>query len=228
MTRLGVITGLDSEAECLAAIEAADRPAVRAAGASPARAAMHARGLLQAGCAALLSFGVAGGLDPALVPGAVIVADSIIAPGGERLAGSPAWAERVADALSGHLEARRGAIAGADRVVATPAAKRALFEATGAVATDMESHGVAAAAAAAGVPFLAIRAVADPAARAVPGWLLGAISDDGSVDPRAILKPLLMRPWMVWALIGLAREQGRALGSLSRVAVLCGPRFLLG
>ena len=74
----------------------------------------------------------------------------------------------------------------------------------------------------------AVRAIADPAARAIPPWLLKCVAEDGGLRPAAVIAPLLARPWKVWALIGLARENGKALGSLRRVASLGGPRLGFG
>ena len=70
---------------------------------------------------------------------------------------------------------------GSERIVATAADKRALFEATGAQAVDMESHEVAAVAAAAGLPFLVIRALADPYDQVIPQVAREALRPDGRV-----------------------------------------------
>ncbi len=82
MTRLGVVTGMVAEARCRPppgdAIEAAF------SGGDPARALSGAARLVAEGARALLSFGIAGGLDPALDPGDLVVADTVVAPGGER------------------------------------------------------------------------------------------------------------------------------------------------
>ena len=223
MVRLGVITGLAAEAKILEAFPSERRPVVAVAGASGARAETAALRLLAEGCEAILSFGVAGGLDPALVPGTLVIADAIVAPDGRRIATDPAWRDAVRRALEGSGPLSGGAIAGADAPLLTPEAKRDYAGRTGAVAVDMESHGAAKAAASRRVPFLAIRAVADGASRAIPPWVMDAILPDGGLAPEKIARALLPRPWMVWGLIGLARANGRALGTLSRVAARLGP-----
>lgn len=225
MPRLGVITGLVSEAECLDVFAPGVRPPVRAAGASPRRAADAARRLLAEGYTALLSFGIAGGLDPTAKPGTVIVADAVWGPDGRRVATTPAWCTHVGAALKEDSTVRIAAIAGSGQALTTAAAKAALRQATGAAAVDMESFGVAEVAAQSGVPFLALRAIADPARRTIPAWLLDGIAEDGTIRAEKVARGLFLRPWTVWELIGLARENGRALKSLRRVAVRLGPLF---
>ena len=62
-----------------------------------------------------------------------------------------------------------------------------------------------------------------PATRAIPPWVMDAILPDGGLAPEKIARALLPRPWMVWGLIGLARDNGRALRALGRVAARLGP-----
>lgn len=228
MERPGVITGLLSEAECLTELPADRRPSVTCAGIGAERARTAARTLLSEGCDGLVSFGVAGGLDPALMPGSVVIADGVTAPDGGRILTDTAWADGLARNLASGLAVTRAPIAGSDTVLASTAGKRELRDSTGAAAVDMESQGIGQVAAAAGIPFLAVRAIADPAARAIPPWLLTCVTEDGGLRPAAVIAPLLARPWKVWALIGLARENGKALGSLRRVASLGGPRLGFG
>ena len=223
MVRIGVITGLAAEAEILEAFPLERRPIVAVAGASGARAHAAALRLLAGGCEAILSFGVAGGLDPALAPGTLVIADAIVAADGRRLPTDPAWRDAVRRALEGLCPLAVGALAGVDAPLLTVEAKKDTACRTGAVAVDMESHGAAKAAALKNVPFLAIRAVADGASRAIPPWVMDAILPDGGLAPEKIARALLPRPWMVWGLIGLARANGRALGTLSRVAARLGP-----
>lgn len=217
-----MITGLAAEAEFLSEFPPERAPRVEIAGASAARAEKAALSLLDRGCGAILSFGVAGGLDPVLHPGTVVVADAVVGTD-RRYATDAAWRKSVMAALVGSGAATEGAIFGSDAPLLTVEAKRACAARTGAVAVDMESLGVAAAAAARGAPFLAIRAIADDASRTIPLWVMDAVLPDGGLAPGVVLRALLPKPWTVWGLIGLARDQGRALGALGRVALRLGP-----
>lgn len=223
MTTLGVITGLAAEADILLEFPSARAPMVEIAGASGARAEAAALRLLAEGCEAILSFGVAGGLDPALAPGTVVIAEVIVGADGRRFPADAAWRDAVKSALAGTVPLAEGAIAGSDAPLLTAEAKKEFAVRTGAVAVDMESHGAAKAAALKGAPFLAIRAVADRASRTIPPWVMDAVLPDGGLAPDKIARALLPKPWMVWGLIGLARDNGRALHTLRRVASRLGP-----
>ncbi len=105
----------------------------------------------------VISFGLCGGLDPALAPGDLVVGTAVCFDGA-RIEADPAWAATLCARLSA---ATSGAFAASDRIVATARAKAALRDSAGAIAADMESHRVARAAALAGVPFAIVRAVSN-------------------------------------------------------------------
>ena len=173
----------------------------------------------------MLSFGTAGGLTADLKPGAVVIPQSVAVDDGRVYETSEPWRDSVLRLLADGEVIDTRTMAGADAVVATLAAKRALAAQTDAVAVDMESHAVARAAQEAKVAFLVIRAVADPAGQAIPDWVLGNITEAG--DPRygAILAGLLKNPWDLPALIGLAGNNRKAIAALGRVAGHLGPSF---
>ncbi len=219
MTRLGVVTGMTSEARRLPREVAGTAPLVACSGADSARAAAAARRLIADGAEALLSFGLAGGLDPRLNPGDLIVADMAINRRREAYDTDLAW--RVA--LFQALEAARptgGAVLGSETLVASTEAKTKLRDATGAVAVDMESFAVASVADEACVPFAILRAVADPLWRDVPRAAHAGIADDGGVRVGAVLGGLIMAPWQLVSLIAIAIEARQGLAALGRAAEL--------
>jgi adenosylhomocysteine nucleosidase len=217
---IGVIVGLASEARLLQAY-----PGVRIAcsGASAARARVLAEEHLAGGCGALLSFGLAGGLDPRLPSGALCVPEAVLVPSGERIPVDASWRAR----LLGRIDQATGCalLAGRDEPAGSPEDKAELFARTGAGAIDMESHAVAELAAARHVPFLVIRAVADPAERRLPAWLSGVIGADGRPLPRPLLSGLATHPSDLAALLRLGGDARRALKTLRRVAAGAGPLF---
>ena len=210
-----------SEAACLPASRGAR---VSCAGASSERARVLAERLLADGCEGLLSFGVAGALDPDLEPGDLIVADRVVVPDGRSLTADAAWADRLVACLT-DLTPRRAALAGAVEAVHGPDAKAALGRSAGVAAVDMESHAVATAAAAAGCPFLAVRVVSDPARRRLPAWIGQIITDDGRPRPWTAAAYTVTRPWELPDVIRMAGDFARAMRVLRRVAVDAGPLF---
>ena len=183
------------------------------------RAALQARRALPS---LVLSFGLAGGLDPALRAGDVVVG-SDVRTGPARWPVETEVAERLADRLrrSG-LPAQLAGIAGSDFPLGELAAKAELHRQTEAAAVDMESHIAAAYAAERGLPFLAIRAVCDPAERSLPPLVASALRPDGSTDLAAILRSLARRPGQLPQMLQLARDANAAFASLRRCRDLLG------
>jgi adenosylhomocysteine nucleosidase len=165
---------------------------------------------LQDGATGLVSFGLAGGLDPALRPGTLIIATHVVTD----TATFPADA-----ALSHHLAAgaavRCGPVLGGTEVAATAAAKRQLWHATQAMAVDLESGAVAQAATRHGVPFAVLRAVCDPAERDLPPAALAALDHAGAIGLGRVLASLLRHPAQLPALLSLARDAAAARRALA-------------
>jgi purine-nucleoside phosphorylase len=87
----------------------------------------------------VISFGVAGGLDPSLKPGDIVLATEVVAGDARWLAGLSLNEEVVAN-LALKRRVVRGGLAGAEEVIVAQARKAALWLQTGAAAVDMESH----------------------------------------------------------------------------------------
>ena len=131
-------------------------------GAGIVAAGRAATALLEGHAPALLvSAGFAGGLDPALARGAVVLATGTVRGGAPRF--PLARIAALLPAASTDVD-----IATVDSIVATTAAKRDLRAATGAAIVDMETHAVAAAAAAARIPCASVRIVSDAAGDELP------------------------------------------------------------
>lgn len=208
---IGVVCGLRSEKD---AFGPAENRRYGVSGARPAQAEAETRRLIAGGVQIVLSVGLAGGLDPALQPGALLLPDAVVEAGGARRDADPALLAALRRVLgAGH---GAGVLYGSDALVDGVAAKAHLFAATGAAAVDMESHRAARAAAQAGLPFAMIRAVADPATRALPPAAFEAIGADGRVRPLATALSILRRPQDLPALLALGRESGAALETLTR------------
>jgi adenosylhomocysteine nucleosidase len=162
----------------------------------------------------VISFGVAGGLDPTLKSGDVVVATEVMAGDTRWLAGLPLNEEMIASVALGRRRVVRGGLAGVEQVIAARAVKAALHLETGAAAVDMESHIAAAYAAEAGLPFAALRVISDPASRALPALAMDAIKPNGDIDVRKVLRGVARNPLTLRALVSTGIDFNRALRSL--------------
>ena len=219
--RVGVVMGLHAEAECLGRCDGAAAPLTWISGGSALRARRGAEQLQEQGVAALVSFGLAIGLAPVLRPGDVVIAERVVLPGGAAVPTDAAWREALMQRLAGSgLNLRVARIAGSDEVLTSAGAKRRAFQTTFAATLDTESHGVAAVAAAAGLPLLAVRAVAEPAEAMRPGVAFAAIGADGQTRGLAMMGHLARRPWEIPAAWRFSQDGRRALEALRRVAAV--------
>lgn len=175
----------------------------------------------------VLSFGLGGGLAPALRSGDLVIASHVIATG-EPLAADRDWHARIVSAIEREQSLHRGLVAGRDEVQARAADKASLHLDSGALAVDMESHIAGDYARRHGLPFAVIRAVSDPAARSLPDIATQALRPDGEVDLPKVLASVLRRPGQIPALIAAGVDSERAFASLRRVRRLLGPLFGLG
>jgi len=162
----------------------------------------------------VISFGVAGGLDPALKSGDVVVATEVLAGDARWLAGLSLSDELIASIALRRRRVVRGGLAGVEQVIAARACKAALRLETGAAAVDMESHIAAAYAAEFELPFAALRVISDPASRALPALARMAIKPNGDIDLRKVLRGLARNPLTLRSLVSTGLDFNRALRSL--------------
>jgi adenosylhomocysteine nucleosidase len=214
--RIGIVVGLPQEAAILKRVLGSAMPPVACAGATPTGATNAATEIAVGGAGAILSFGFAGGLDPALRPGDIVVGAGVVAADGTMYATDDALAQHLCAALDS-LECAwsAGLVAGVEHVLATVAAKQEAAARTRAVIVDMESRAVAEA----GLPFAILRVVIDPAERAIPASVLAAMTANGRLNPLALVGGLLRRPSEIAALRALARDNNAARASLGRAAL---------
>jgi adenosylhomocysteine nucleosidase len=162
----------------------------------------------------VISFGIAGGLDPTLKSGDVVVATEVLAGDTRWLAGLALNEELIASVGLGSRRVVRGGLAGVEQVVVAQSRKAALRSETGAAAVDMESHIAAAYAAEAGLPFAALRVISDPASRALPALARSAIKPNGEIDLRKVLRGVARNPATLRELVSTGIDFNRALRSL--------------
>jgi hypothetical protein len=144
---LAFITGLTSEARLLRRL---GHKVFVGGGTSPG-ATRGAEEAVGAGATSLISFGLAGGLDPALPSGSLIRPRRVLWRGQVFLTDTM-FGVATCDALLAH-----------DAIAATATEKQGFWADTGAAAIDMESGAVGEVAARHGLGFGVLRAICDPA-----------------------------------------------------------------
>lgn len=201
---IGIVTGLTAEAALASRLS----PRVATGGGGHDGAVAAAERLLAAGARALVSFGVAGGLDPVLAPGALVV-PAALWDEGEVFAAAP----EVLAVLGGGTHARA---AGGRAIVTTASEKAALFLRSGGVMVDLESAAVARVAAAHGVGFGVVRAICDPASRDLPPAAAEALDDAGAIGVLRVMGGVLRQPAQLGGLLRLGVDAAAARAALTR------------
>ena len=189
--------------------------AVSGIGRAAAEAAANA--LVDAGVSALMTFGMAGGLDPTLPAGAVMLPSELISADGARFTTCRSWRQRIGASISPPRALSEGRLLVSDHAIETLADKAAAFSRTGAAAVDMESAAVAAVAARRKLPFVAVRVIVDTAADMLPRAVVAA-SRAGRVRMGRLIGGLVLAPGETAALIRLAARYRTAKRSLRAVA----------
>jgi len=205
---IGIVTGLTAEARIGMKLGRAV-----AGGGTTLGATQAATELIAQGATALISFGLAGGLNPGLPPGTLIIPPEIVTeeavyttdPELTRLLGGPAYT-----------------LSAVPEIVVAAEEKHRLFYATRTDAVDMESGAMAEVAALHSIPFAALRAICDPATTTLPPAALIALNAAGAIDPRQMARSILHDPVQIIALIKLARHAAQARAALIRHVGLVG------
>jgi adenosylhomocysteine nucleosidase len=230
LSAAGVVAALDIEARSLGArtrrrdglFEIGDGTLVAVSGMGRAAAVGSAGALVEAGATALVSWGLAGGLDPRLRSGTICLPSVVISRDGATFTTDEHWREILTAAISQHLTVVSGALLTSAVAIEDAAAKAAAFAQTGAVAVDMESAGVAQIAASHRLPFVAVRAIVDSAGDTLPRAVLAAGSE-GPVRLMRLLLGIVRSPREIAPVMRLAqryRAASRALGAVARSGAL--------
>ena len=221
VAHVAVLVALALERACLDEVDGDRGLIVYQSGPGPDRARATASQALARGAVALVSWGLAGGLVPAVAPGDVVIPERVVSDRGIWLTDSR-WLGALHAALAARFTLHSGALASVDRVLESPASKALAARSMGAVAVDTESAAIAAVAADAGVPFAVVRVVADGCDDALPAhveqWIDAAGERRLAPLARAALAPA---QWPgLWRLArrsriatGTLRELARALGA---------------
>ncbi len=225
MSPLGIVAALAEEADILGPATSKNSGirtlrdgtlvAVSGIGADAARQA--AESLAAAGVSGLLSWGVAGALDPELGAGDLLLPRQVIAPDGAGILTTPAWRDCLAARLAPGLVPSGATLLTNPTAIATVADKARTWRSTGAGAVDMETLAIGRVAIARELPFIAVRVIVDTASDLLPRAVMAA-TRDGQVRIGSLLRELLGAPTEIGGLLNLARRYRRAKRTLAAVA----------
>jgi adenosylhomocysteine nucleosidase len=200
----------------------APEPLAETSGVGAQKAGLAARRLVDRGATALVSWGVAGGLDPKIGPGAVVLPDAVIGADGSRLRVDAEWRDRLLTKVEDTVDVSTSELLDINRLIVTSDEKCELHRRTGAVAVDMESAAIASVSNQSGVPFIAVRGIVDSAAMSLPD-VVQTMFEQGGGSRRSLLTRLALRPLEWPGLIALARGKAAAGRSMRMVWSAAGP-----
>jgi adenosylhomocysteine nucleosidase len=200
--------------------------ALQLAGIGPARAHRTAADLVAAGVKALVSWGVAGGIAPPLPAGTLLLPTHVQASEGQTYKVDKAWRQRLMEHVEGKLPCSGAPLYHTARILSAVEEKAALYRHTGCAGVDMESAAIGEVAAQAGLPFLIVRAIADPAAAALPATALRALDEAGRLQWPALATSLLHHPQDLLGLWQLAGYFRAARTTLRALTAQVGPTLL--
>lgn len=233
----GIVIALPQELETLTTLKIAKGSTIALSknlllaysGAGAENAQTAANLLIKQGAARLISWGCAAALSPGLSSGDLVLADAVISAEGENIALDSSWYKQVKTTLEKvslkvSLECkpgfalRTGELLESKVLVAKSMDKQALYQQTHAVALDMESVSIAKVAQQQDIPFLAIRAIADPVSMDLPDAVSYALNDKGDVQLFKLLTFLCLHPNELSGLITLGKQFSAAKRTLKTVA----------
>jgi len=220
--QLGIVAALKDEARLLTRQPLALRQTValdeqvslQVSGMGRDRARAAGEDLIARGATALLSWGTAAALDPALQPGTLMLSHKVVAADGRVLHVDKAWQESVSRSLSSSINIHYGTLCESEVVLDSPAAKAGLYAQNGCTAIDMESAALAELALEQELPFLSLRFIVDPSDMSLPKSLMSALDDDGQVRHGRLLGQLVLHPTDIVSLVRLGKAFGQAKQSM--------------
>jgi adenosylhomocysteine nucleosidase len=225
LSTAGVVAALDMEARSLRPMtrrrdglfETGDGTMVAVSGMGRAAAVGAAGALVDAGATALVSWGMAGGLDPRLQAGAICLPSLVVSRDGAAFPTNLHWREILAAAIGQRFIVVSGRLLTSAVAIEDVAAKAAAFGETGAAAVDMESAGIAQIAELKKLPFVAVRAIVDTAADTLPRAVMAA-GAEGRVRLARLILGIAASPREIAPLMRLAKRYRAATRALRAVA----------
>jgi adenosylhomocysteine nucleosidase len=219
----GIVAALAAEARTLGPVRAnqintlGDGTLLIVSGMGPQAATRAALALVVAGARSLLSFGLAGALDPGLHAGAMLLPVAVTDGTGAVHRTCDVWRERLAARAGASAEPHSGTLLSVAQPLVTSAAKSEAWGRTHACAVDMESFAIGSVAMQRQINFAVARVVVDTAVDSLPRSVTRATDARGEVSYARLVSGVLRSPADVIALLRLARRYRMAMGALRQL-----------
>ncbi len=222
----GIVVALPEELDTLTSkridkgycVFIADKLLVAYSGTGAKNATVAAELLIGKGATQLISWGCAAALDNSLRPGDLVLADRLIDVNDDELLVDRNWHEYAKNLLALDVTIRTGSLTESVDIVSAGKEKLHLQLITKAIALDMESVSIAKVAQKKSLPFLAIRAIVDPADMDLPRAVGYAANAEGDIVLSRLLLFLALHPVELPRLIRLGFYFNAAKTTLKRVA----------
>mgnify|MGYP001828063893 CR=1 FL=1 len=229
-TRLGIVAALQFEAGCLTGTPV--RPGicqtvtpdvfVFCAGVGQQNARQAAQALIDANVDALVSWGVAGALDPGLVSGDTLLPEAVRDEAQHIYPVNDAWHASLKTRLDHQHVYADGTLLSTQAMQNDERQKSDLYQATKARAIDMESAAVASTALDANKPYVVVRTIFDTSSMRIPASSTNATDQYGQVSIPKLAKGLIMKPAELLQYPQMIASFAQARRSLQRIVERCG------
>jgi adenosylhomocysteine nucleosidase len=220
MKKIGFVTGIEKEAIILQKIGHHTKSDIIWVGNKQGSAYTQANTLAKNGCEIIISFGFAGALDPQLSAGDLIIPKSVTDAEGNIYRTDYNLHQKLSSHFSNKFKVTVGELFGSTTIIWGADEKKRLFNRYNTKIVDMESLGVAQAAAENGCSFLIVRAISDTANQSLPKESLRSINLNNDIKIINILIDLAKNLNELPNLLRLAQNSRKAHICLRNVAKL--------
>ena len=220
MRKIGFITGLETEAIILQKIVHYAKSEIIWVGNKQGSAYTQANTLVKNGCEILISFGIAGALDPQLSAGDLVIPKSVTDAECNTFSTDYNLYQKISRHFSNKFKVSGGTLFGSETIIWDADEKKHLFNKYNTNIVDMESFGVARAANENNCSFLIVRSISDIANQSLPKESLKSIDLNNNIKLGNILIDLAKNPNEIPSLLRLAQNSRKAHVCLQKVAKL--------
>jgi adenosylhomocysteine nucleosidase len=224
--RIGIVTALIPEARCLVKNKpvpgvitpVSGRISLLVCGMGAEKARLAARKLVDTGFNALISWGTAGALAADIVPGALVIPETIISGEDQVFETAKNWRSSVVRRLKDcPSDIYLGQLSDSMYVLTQSSEKYRIRQHTDSLAVDMESAAIAEIARINRTPFISVRSISDSSTMSIPDSVMKFTGPYGEIQIQKLMLSLLKRPADIPNLASLARGYRAAIRTLKWV-----------